>query len=162
MGLYATTTGLSTRMVGLDFNTATTLLATDCIESAEGEIKKILSRRFDITSVYFNTTTSIPPMVREIAKWLSMGYVYEDLSRGGKESYQRADRYISRAMDNLYALADGTQNLFDTSGSLIANKASSQQILSTSDGYADTFGEDNENSWEVDTDKTDDIADDRE
>lgn len=161
MGTMATTTSLQTLMVGTDFNTATTSLAVACITQAENEIRKVLSKRYDVTSDYFQTTTSIPPMVTTLCEWLAVGYMHENLSRGGKESYVRADRYIEKAMENMKMILDYKSNLLDSAGSLIAEASGSFKIRSGTKDYAETFGEDDDLNWKISGDKLEDLSDDR-
>lgn len=161
MGTFATTTALATKMVGTNFDTATTSLATACITDAENEIKKNLSTMYDLEAAYFNTATSCPPMVRTLAENLSVAYMYECLSRGGKESYMRSDRLQKRVLDNLKSLAEGTLQLFDTAGALIVPTKTKWQVHCNTTEYAPTFNEDAPRRWKVDETKLQDIADGR-
>lgn len=161
MGTFATTTSLQTLMVGTTFDTATTSLASDCITQAETEIVKILSKRYDISASYFQTSTATPPMLQTISKWLSAGYLYDWMSRG-VDSHPRSERLIKRAYENLEAMADYKANLLDSAGSIITDRNNSGYSVqcNTSD-YSNTFNEDDELSWAVDTDKLDDIESER-
>lgn len=161
MGLFATTTGMQVKMVGTVFDTATTALASACIEDAENEIKKMLSGHYDISSAYFNTTTSIPPIIRTLALQLSEGYMYEAASRGSKEGYARADRYIKRVSENLMKLADGSLSLLDTAGSQILAINTKWQVHSNTTDYHSTFNEDSPKRWKIDQDKLEAIGDER-
>ena len=162
MGLFATTTGMQTKMVGTVFDTATTSLASACIYDAENEVKKQLAKRYDTESAYFQTSTSIPPIIRSVTETLALGYMYENMSRGSKEGHARADRYIKRAMENLTSLQVGELQLTDTAGALITELSNDWQVQHTGDDYASTFNEDDPKNWKVDKDKLDDIADERE
>lgn len=159
MGTFATTTALQTKMIGTNFDTATSALASACIEDAENEIRKQLADQYDTSADYFQTSTSTPPMVRTLCENLAVGYMYECMARGGKESYQRSDRLLTRCMENLKALADGTLQLVDTLGAQIVPENTKWQVQSSTTDYAPTFGEDNPKRWKVDSDKLEDIAD---
>lgn len=161
MGTFCTTTSLQTLMPGTNFDSATTSLATECISQAEDKIREVLSARYDMSSAYFQTSTSIPPIVQTWAKWLSMGYMYEFLARGGKEAYVRSDRSIKRAMDNMEKVVSYKANILDSSGSMIPEGSNSYSMTATTSDYTETFGEDDPLNWKVDPDKLDDIADDR-
>lgn len=161
MGTMATTTSLDTRMVDTTFNTATTSLCTARITDAENEIRKILSKRYDVSADAFQTSTSVPPMLTTLCEWLTMGFMYEDLSRGGLDGFGRSDRYIKKAMENLNDIVDYKVNLVNTSGSLISESTESLPMFSNTKDYTDTFAEDNPTNWAVDSDKLDDIADER-
>jgi len=160
MGIFCTTTSIETLMTGTVFS-GLTALASECITQAEDEIRKVLARRYDVSSAYFQTSTSVPPAVIHIAKWLSTGYTYEANARGGKEAYERADRYIKKANTNLDAIIEGKASLYDTSGSLIPERAGFNFITSTTSDYSNTFNEDDQLNWSVDPDKLDDISSER-
>lgn len=148
-------------MVGTVFDTATTNLASACVYDAENEIKKRLSTRYDFSATPFLTTTSIPPMITTLTETLAIGYMYENMARGSKEGYARADRYIKRVMENLEAIAEGEAKLMDSNGDLIDEIDGDWAIKSATD-YSPTFNEDEPNNWAVDQDKLDDIEDERE
>lgn len=161
MGTFCTTTTIDILMPGTTFDTATTSLATECITQAESKIREVMSPRYDITSDYFQTSTSTPPVVQTWCKWLTTGYMHEHLARGGKESYQRSDRPIKRAMENMKMVAEYKANLVDSTGSLIPEGSSSFAMTSSTKDYHDTFAEDDPVNWTVDPDKLDDISDER-
>lgn len=161
MGIYSTTTSLQTAMIGSSFDTATTSLASDMIDDAEAEVNKYLSQRYDIGSSPFNTSTTIPPIVKSCTKWLAMGYTYEQLSRGG-DTNPRAQRLIDRAIDNLKMIAEFKLNVLDSTGSVVADATNSNfRVQCNTTNYSSTFNEDDELNWAVDTDKTEAIADER-
>jgi len=159
LGTYATTTSLQTLMLGTDFsNTATTSLATKCIDQAEAEIDKYLARRYDLTSNYFQTSTSTPPIVTSWCEQLAMGYMYRGLSRGSKEGLARSKDLITGVLSNLKEVAEWKLNIADSTGSVLPEGASSAyRVLANTSDYSNTFNEDDELNWAVDTDKLDDI-----
>jgi hypothetical protein len=150
-------------MIGITFDTATTSLADNLITQAENEVKKFLSKRYDLGSATFATSTSIPPVVTTITEWLATGYMHDSMSRGSKDSFKRADRFINRAMDNLKEIAGYKLDLLDTAGSVIVDKSTtSYQVLTNTDTYSNTFDEDDPLNWAVNSNKLEDIADGRE
>ncbi len=151
-----TTTAMSTRMVGTVFDTATTSLATQCITDAQNEINKRLTKRYDLTASPFNTTTAYPPQYTTMIEMLAIGYMYENLSRGGKDAYNRADRYIDKVMENIDDLLNGEAQLVDSTGSPVTESDSEWAVYGT-DNYSPTFNEDDPDNWEVSQDKLDDI-----
>lgn len=161
MGLFATTTSMFTKMVGTVSDTATTNLASACLTDAENEIKKRLSKRYDFSGSPFLSTTSIPPMITTLAETLAIGYMYENMSRGSKEGFARADRYIKRVTENIQSLLDGEAQLTDSSGNLITEIAGDWATYSSTDNYAPTFNEDDPNSWGISQAKLDDISSER-
>lgn len=160
MGIYSTTTTLNTRMIGVNFDSETTALISTLITDAENEVNKYLSRRYDISSSPFNTTTSIPPLVRTLTNQLSEAYGWESLSRGGKESLARAKSLETRALDNLKLISEYKLNLLDSLGATISDMSNSAyQIKCNTTDYAQTFDEGDELEWAVDPDKVEDISD---
>lgn len=160
MATYCTTTSLETLWGGTTFS-GLTALASECIDQAEGETNKYLSQRYDISSATFQTSTSIPVAVQNIAKWYAVGYLYEATARGSKDAYARADRYIKKARQNLMDIIEYKANLIDSSGDEISDNSTQMQILSSTDGYSSTFNEDDPLDWAVDSTKLSDISDDR-
>lgn len=145
-------------MIGTTFDSVTTSLANKSIDWAEAEVNKYLSKRYDISS--FQTT--VPPLVRTLSEWLSVAYTYQGNSRGGKESRERAKEYRDMAIDNLKLIADYKLDLLDTAGSVIDDFSNTAyRVLSSTDIYTETFAEDSELNWAVDSDKLSDIEDDR-
>lgn len=147
-------------MIGTNFDTATTSLATECITDAEAEVNKYLSKRYDLGSAYFQTSTSTPPIVRSITRWLAQGYMYQQMARGTES--KRGDQLVKRGVDNLELLRDFKADLFDTAGSIIAEASDgNMRVLSNTSDYSNTFNEDDELNWAVDEDKLDDIDSER-
>jgi CTP-dependent riboflavin kinase len=153
MGTYATTTAIEIMMIGTSFDTATTSLVGKCIEWAENEIDKQLGGRYDVAA--FKVT--VPPMVKTMAEMLSMGYAYENLSRGGKESLTRGKNIVDRVMSNLKALAEQKLDLVDADGAIIDDILGGGQVYSTTDGYKNTFDERSPLNWAVDPTKLSDL-----
>jgi hypothetical protein len=161
MGTYCTTTSIATRMVGTVFDSATTSLCSELISDAESEINKYISKRYDV-SVFLATSTAVPPIVNAWAKRLTVGYMYRDMARGGKEQLAQADKLIQPVLDNLKMVAEYKADLTDSSGVVIADASTgSFQVLSTTTDYANTFNEDDELNWKVDQSKLDDIDSER-
>lgn len=169
--MYATTTTLAVTMIGVNFDTATTALASQMITKAEARINQGLSKRYDITSTYFQTTTSVPPMVREMTETLAEGFMWKALSRGAKESISRGQHMIDeiigkstgdkRVGDNgaLFNISNYAADLLNTAGSLIPDSVNTTfRIQSSTVDYTDTFDEGPETAWVADSDKLDDIA----
>jgi hypothetical protein len=161
MSIYATTTSLEILMIGTNFDTATTSLATKLITHSENEINKYLSKRYDISS--FNTTsTSVPPIVTTLCETLAEGYMHQRMSRGSKDAIQRSKQLIDQAIENLKLIADYKLDLIDSSGDRITDLSTGAfQILSTTQGYANTFNEDDQLDWKIDSLKLDDIDSER-
>jgi len=158
---FATTTTLQVKMVGTTFNSATTALATLCITDAENEIKKRLAKRYDFSAAPFLTTTTYPPMIVTLTETLAIGYMYENLARGGKESYVRSDKYIKRVMDNLTELNEGSAQLIGVDGIPVDELEDGEWQVFTTEQYPNTFNEDDPENWDVSSDKLEAISDER-
>ncbi len=148
-------------MIGTDFNTATIALASASIYDAENEIRKRLGVRYDFTAAPFLTTTSIPPIIISLTETLAIGYMYENMSRGSKEGYARADRYINRVDKNLTLIASGEAAIIGVSGTVIEVTENNNWQIRATDNYSPTFNEDDPLNWTPSQDKMDDIEDER-
>lgn len=149
-------------MIGTTFDTLTTALASKLITHAENEINKWLSKRYDVT-VFMATSSAVPPLVTSLAETLSEGYIYQRMSRGGKEADQRGKILIGQAIENLKLISEYKLDLTDEDGGVIADMSqTAYRVLSSTSGYSDTFNEDDQINWAVDQDKLDDIANERE
>jgi len=151
---------MAIKMVGTTFDTATTALAVICLTDAENEIRKQLAKRYNFSAAPFILSATIPPMVTTLAENLAVGYMYENMSRGSKEGYARADRYIKKVNTNLQMLSAGNAQLMDSSGSLISEIEGDWKVHATSP-YAHTFNEDHPKNWAVSESKIDDIQTER-
>lgn len=161
MGTFCTTTTLEILMPGTNFTNGVVTLASQCITDAENKIREKMSDRYDVSSDAWQTSTSTPPVVKTWCQWLSMGYLYENLSRGGKDAYKRADRYIEKAMSNMENVLEFKANVLDSTGSTITDSPQGFELTSTSINYHDTFDEGDPIYWGPDEDKIDDISDER-
>ncbi|MBK8260139.1 MAG: hypothetical protein IPK80_02240 [Nannocystis sp.] len=149
-------------MIGTTFDTLTSALASKLITHAENEINKWLSKRYDVT-VFMATSTAVPPLVTSLAETLSEGYIYQRMSRGGKESDQRGKILIGQVLDNLKMISEYKLDLTDEDGGVIADMSqTAYRVLSTTSNYENTFNEDDQINWAVDQNKLDDISDTRE
>lgn len=149
-------------MIGTTFDTLTGALASKLITHAENEINKWLSKRYDVT-VFMATSTAVPPLVTSLAETLSEGYIYQRMSRGGKESDQRGKILINQAIENLKLISDYKLDLTDSTGAVVADMSqTAYRVLSTTSDYENTFNEDDQLNWAVDRNKLDDISDTRE
>jgi hypothetical protein len=161
MGIYATTTSLQTLMIGTTFDTVTSALCSRLITHSENEINKYISKRYDVGS--FNTTsTAVPPLITSLCETLTEGYMYQRMSRGGKDGMARGKVYIDQVKENLKLLSEYKLDLIDSSGDVVTDMSqTSYRVLSNTTDYTNTFNEDDELNWKVDQNKLDDIADER-
>lgn len=160
MGTFCTTTSLETMWVGSSFADLTTL-AQEFIGDAEDELRSKLAQRYDTSTDPFQTSTSTPPLLEKLCKWKSIGYLYGNTSRGGKEAFKRADWYLNRCDKMLEKIMDYKAHLVDTAGSQIPDSSDKLAVKSTSSDYSNTFNEDDPLKWKTDQDKLDDIKSER-
>lgn len=159
--MYSTTTTLQLTLYGVNFSAANmTTLAAKAIEHSEAEINKYLSKRYDLSSSTFQTTTSIPPIVRMMSERLAEGYMWKWVSRGSKESIERGEGMIKDVISNLESIRSYKMDILNTAGSIITELSNTAYRVqcSTSD-YQNTFNEDDSTSWVSDPDKLEDISD---
>ena len=160
MGTYATTTGLEINMIGTVFDTATTSFASKMITNSENEVNKWLSKRYDVST--FTTNALTPPLVRTLTETLAEGYMYQRMSRGGKEGLAHGKALIDGVLANLKMLAERDADLLDDDGDLVSESSNSTyQILSNTTDYSPTFNEDSDLNWKADIEKIDAIEDER-
>lgn len=161
MALYyvETATSLSTNMVGVEFDTATTALAANMIVEAQDEINKYISKRYDV-STYVTTSAfaTNPPLLKSLALKLSEGYTWLRMSRGGKESLTRGNMLIDPVIAHLKDLRDNKADLIADDGSVVAEGGNIITVLENTSDYSSTFDEDDPLNWTVDSDKLNDIA----
>lgn len=148
-------------MIGTTFDTLTSALASKLITHSENEINKWLSKRYDVT-VFMATSSAVPPLVTSLAETLSEGYIYQRLSRGGKEADHRGKILIGQVIENLKLISDYKLDLTDSTGAVVADMSqTAYRVLSTTSDYENTFNEDDQLNWAVDQNKLDDISDTR-
>jgi hypothetical protein len=163
MGLYTTISSLRIHLIGINLTTTgdgSTLPAAN-ISRAEARLNSAMARRYDLTTSYFQTSTSIPPQVREWATILAAGLDLQDRARAGagKEMLARGRGLVKDVMADLKCLTDYTLDLVATNGSVIPDMSdTAYRVLCNTTNYTPTFDEGDELSWQVDPDKLEDIS----
>jgi hypothetical protein len=153
-----TTTAINTLIPEFSFDTATSLLGDKVVKRSENEIRKYLSKRYDLSSDTFQTTTSTPPLIQDLCEQMATGYMRVYFSRGGKETIKLGWELVKEARDNLKKIMEYELDLFDSTGSIIADKSNTAyRVLGDTDDYTTTFNEDDPLDWAVDKDKLNDI-----
>jgi hypothetical protein len=161
MGTFCTTTAIDTLMPGITFDSNTTAFVSQVIDWSESEIKSCLGRRYDFSGSPFNTSTSIPPVIRTLCEKLTIGHTHEVMSRGGKESITRGQNMVKQAREQIKMIAERKCNVLDTSGADVLDLDGTNRVLGSHEDYHTTFDEDSPLNWKVDCDKLDDIESDR-
>lgn len=147
-------------MVGTNFDSLTTSLATKLITHSENEVNKWLSKRYDVGA--WSTSTSVPPLVTSLTETLAEGYMHQRMSRGGKDAVNRGAGLIKQVLENLKLISEYKLDLVDSNGDIVTDMSNTAyRVLSNTDTYSGTFNEDDPLNWEVDQDKLDDIEGER-
>ncbi len=159
---YSTTTVLDTNMIGVTFDTSTTNLASNMIVEAQNEINKWVSKRYSVSSYVTTTAYSTnPPLLKSWTDRLAEGYMWIRVSRGSKESISRGKELIKDVKECLLALSQNKIDLLGNDGSVLSELESPDAVFSNTEDYHNTFDEDDPLNWSVDSDKLDDINDER-
>jgi len=160
MGIFATTTSFADLLIGTEIDTATTSLLTKKISLAESTIKSRLSKRYDVSA--FDSATAIPPQLTDLAETLTEGFYYKSASRGNEKMIKRGEVLCKWVIDELNNISNGKVDLLDSTGSSIVERENGQwDMTSSTIDYSSTFNEDAAKDWKIDSDKLDDISDDR-
>lgn len=165
MGDYATTTAISELLPqflsgnSTSSDTAGMNLFSRHIDRAESVVKAFASSRYDVAGFRIaTTTTNVPPILRnlseDIASWNSMRSSY---AQDGNLKQVYLDAF-ERALDILKDIRDGKTKLSFTDGSEVPTRTT--RFLTSTD-YSHIFNLDDPNSWIVDVDQVNDIADTR-
>lgn len=158
MSAISTTTSLNLLTPGITFDTATTSLATKCIEMAEAWTKSALSKRYDISASPFTVCTTTSQLTNLIDE-MAVGFLYKFMSRGAKESLTRGQSHIDSAKSAIMEIASYKSNLMNADGSgAVSDSSQNWQVLHSASSYHTTFDEDDQLEWTVDSDKLEDIA----
>lgn len=163
MGRYMTTTTLDLVMVGVNFSaTDMSTLASKAVGQAEAEVDKYLSKRYDLSAATFQTSTSIPPIVTQLAERIAEGYMWQWMSRGAKDVVKKGQDLVTEAKENLADIRDYKMDVVDSTGAVVADSSTTPyRVQCNTSDYTPTFAEDDETKWKVDADKLEDIASDR-
>jgi hypothetical protein len=155
LGTYATTTSLQA-ITFLTFDSATTAMATECITDAEAEVNKLLAKRYDVGA--WSTSAATPPTIQSLAKRYAEGLFWQRNSRGNPADVKRGQDILDGVMANLCAIAEGKASIVDAAGDIVATRTG-RGVLSSTDSYTPTFGEDSDLNWRPDSDKVTDTED---
>ena len=164
---YATGTTILTLLPGLPQSLGSAgydrviSLVDSHVDRADNLVNAKISNRYNVSG--FNTSGSVPPVLRTLSEDITAYYSYRSLfSSDGQNDNEWTDK-CKDAIDILNEIREGTMDLVDSSGSMIATRASAtvDDIGSTTEDWTATFGEDDPLSWVVDSDKLDSIKDDR-
>lgn len=151
MANYCTAAEVKVILTNIDLASIT----TNYLTMADSIINAKLARQYTLP---FSTT---PPVINTIATILAAYYVTEAQFSGGQANKSEwVNNKYSQMMKLLDQLAEGKMDLVATAGTVI-DRTNTDEVSSNTSGYAPTFGEDDEINQAVDSDKLDDISNDR-
>ena len=139
--------------------TATLALINLNITRSDNLINSKVAVRYDVSS----WTVTVPPMVQSLSEDIATYYTMRASFAGDSTAVNEwADRY-KEAIAMLDQIRDGDMDLVDSTGNLLdeVSDADPGSVSSTTMDYAPTFGEDDDLSMVIDTDKLDALDDDR-
>jgi len=140
--------------------TETTELINSHRTRADNIINSVIAKRYDITQF---TTTAIPPILQTVAEDIVAYMTFISLYSADNQNANEWVEKFEKAMEILGKIRDGKMDLVNSNGNLISEResATSEWVASTSEEYTPFFNVDSATSWKFDSDKLDEISDDR-
>jgi phage gp36-like protein len=138
------------------YTTASTL-AAQAISDAEAEINGYVAQRYSLPF------TTVPVQIRSIANGLSVFYTYlyvYSADNINQNDFTDDPRYKIQ-LGKLKAIADGDIVLTMTNGSAVVQASSTSMVNSANKSYQPIFDLDTSTSWAIDSDRADEISNDR-
>ena len=131
------------------------------INRADALINSKIATRYDVSG--FDTTGSVPPLVRQLSEDITSFYTYRSQFSGDNQNINEWIEKFDSAMEDLDKIRDGDMDLVSTAGSLIGERSATavELVSSNTKTFAPFFGEDSVTAWEVDEDKLTAIKDSR-
>ncbi len=130
------------------------------VTRAENLVNGKVVARYDISAW---TQTTCPPMLKTFAEDITTYFVMRSIYMGDNQNDNEWTDKFKEALVELDEIRKGDMQVFDSAGSLIVERDSSttNKIVSSTEDYTPTFGEDTFLKQKVDSDKLNDKADDR-
>lgn len=162
---YSTSTTITLLLPGLPQTTTATGHSTTIavieqhIDRADNLINSMIAQRYDVSGF----TSTVPPLLKTISEDITTYLSYRSFFSSDNQNKNEWTDSYKEAKDLLKQLREGTRDLVDSSGNLIAEVETSavDKIESTTMDYQPFFDEDDSVDWKVDDDKLDDIKDNR-
>ncbi len=162
MGAYITITSVLTMMPQLPQATAssgwtgTTNLISNTVSFAEDKVNSYLAVKYTLPF------TTVPPLVRsealKLAVYYTYKYQYSSDNQNANAFVEIEDGSSNSVFKNLEEIRDGKLRLTDTSGSLVAFKASGRGFRSNRGEFTPVFDMDSVTSSQVDESLLDTIT----
>lgn len=137
--------------------TAMSALVSQAITDAEAEINGYAARRYSLPF------SEVPVQIRAIADGLAVFYTYlhaYSADNTNRNDYTDDPRYKIQ-LNKLQGIAEGDIALTLTNGSLVVQASTTSLVSSANNNYTPIFDMDTSTSWAVDSDRLDDISNDR-
>lgn len=161
MGYYSEATEVA-GTGGVLVNVGTDVIGTTAvyrhIARADNIINTRLSKRY---TVPFDTGTATPPVIKTISTDLAAYFVMRSLfTKDAQNTNDWVDDLKFMALDTLKRIETGQTKLYDINGEVIT-QLEVDDLYSDTQDYTPVFDVDGEKEWAVDSDRLDDIDDDR-
>ena len=162
---YATAATILTLIPGLPQTTTsagyttTSARITSHITRADNMINGKISNRYEVSAF----SSVVPPLLISLSEDITTYFVLRSIYSSDNQNVTQWLEKFELATDMLDLIRDGKMDLVNTAGSLIGIRSTTAMSLvdSNTQDYAPTFGEDKVLDWIADTEKLNDISDDR-
>ena len=162
---YSTSTTITLLLPGLPQTTSaaghstTIAVIEQHIARADNVINGKIALRYNVSSF----STLVPPLLKTISEDITSYYSYRSFFSSDNQNFNEWTDKYKQAMELLEDLREGDMDLVDSSGDIITEVTTSavDKIESTTQDYQPFFDEDEVTDWNVDSDKLDNIRDDR-
>lgn len=130
------------------------------VTRAENIVNGKVVGRYDINAW---TQTTCPPMLKALAEDLASYFIMRSVYVGDNQNDNEWTDKFKEALVELDEVRKGDMQLFDSAGSLIAERDSgtTDKVISNTEDYIMTFGEDKPLNWRIDRGKLDALSNDR-
>ena len=121
------------------------------IPRADAMINANLARRY--TTPFAETATSTPPIIRQMSEDITSYLACRSLfTRDNVNRSEYLDDLYARAKENLDLLREGKIDIVGSTGSLVGERNSGNNVYSTTEGHTPMFGMDDELNSKIDVD----------
>lgn len=162
---YSTNTSILLLLPGLQQTTTeagyteTSALIASHVARADTVINAKIAKRYDVSG--FNTTGSVPPMLKTISEDMASYYSYRSLYSSDNQNFNEWTDKFKEAMELLDEIRDGDIDLVNTTGSVIQERTSAtlDKIIANNENHQTFFDIDDPLDWDFDEDRKDEVKD---
>ena len=154
---FSTSTSIYQILIGIQDNAANDALIEKMMDNVGGKVAMYCGGRYTVSD--WTTEALTPQAITQISDALISMHVMRSLFT---QDAQNQNKWVTelgeQALKDLAAISKGEVFLTDNDGARLSN---ANQIKSTTESYHNTFDEGNPLSWIEDSDKLDDLADEK-